>query len=105
MNTGPKINGFSKLYPVDDASQMNIARASVVTHPTRCHDRLIHGRRAIKRDCARSIGESRHDHGAQTGVQRDQYLGIVEVLVVALGQLMLEIDNPLAGCPHLSKVG
>ncbi|PYK56310.1 MAG: hypothetical protein DME48_01610, partial [Verrucomicrobia bacterium] len=28
MNAGPKINGFSKLHSVDDAGQMNIARAS-----------------------------------------------------------------------------
>src|ERR1700742_4343337 len=58
MNTGPKINGFSKLHSVDDTSQMNIARASVVPHATRFHDRLIHSRRAIKRDCSWFIGES-----------------------------------------------
>src|SRR5882724_4853301 len=103
-NIRPKINRLRALHSVDYASEVNVAEASIVTYPARCHNSLIHSRWAIKRNLARISGESRHDDSGQTVLQCDQHLGIIKVLVVAARELMLEITNPFAGSGHLSKV-
>src|SRR5436190_12694740 len=66
MNIRAKVNRLRALHSVDDASQMNIAQAAIVTDSARLHNRLIHSGRAIKRNFARISGESRYDHGRRT---------------------------------------
>src|SRR6267378_2461313 len=103
-NIRPKINGFSKLYSVDYASEVNVAEASIVSYPARCHNSLIHSRWAIKRNLARISGESRHDDGGQAVVHCDQHLGIIKIVVVAVDQFTLQIDNPPASCRDFTEV-
>ena len=93
----PKINGLRALFSVDYASQMNIARASIVTHSARFHNRLVHSRRAIKSVYARLIGKSGHGHGCRAVLQRDQHFVVIKLAFIAADELMLKIDNPLAG--------
>src|SRR4030095_9538378 len=69
VNGGSKVNGFGSLFSVNYACQVNIAQASIVTHPARFHDRLVHRRWAIKINFTRLISKSGYDHGRRTTLQ------------------------------------
>src|SRR5438105_1655374 len=97
VNSWPKINGLGALFPVDYASQMNIAGASVVTHSARFHNRLVNSRRPIKSYSARSVGKSGHGHGCRAVLQRDQHFAVFKLPFVAADEFMLKIDNSLTG--------
>src|SRR5438874_10661211 len=96
VNGRPKVNGLTKLFAVNYASQMNIARTPIVTYSAGYHNRLVHSRRAIKIERARSVGKSRHDHGCQAVLQRDQHFVVFKLSFVAADEFILKIDNPLA---------
>src|SRR5438876_6067808 len=102
VNGRPKVNGLTKLFAVNYASQMNIARTPIVTYSAGYHNRLVHSRRAIKIERTRSIGKSGHDHGCDAVLQRDQHFAVFKLRFVAADKLMLKIDNPLAGSRHLA---
>src|SRR5207249_10541788 len=97
VNGWPKINGLSALFSVDYASQMNIAGASVVTHSARFHNRLVHSRRPIKNNSARSVGKPGHNYRCRTVFQRDQHFTVFKLPFVVVDKFMLKIDRPLAG--------
>src|SRR4030095_822002 len=96
-NSRPKVNGLTTLYTVDYASQMNIAGAAIVTHPARLHNRLVHSRRAIKRDCARLISKPCYGHSCRAVLQGHQHFVAFKLPFIAANELMLKIDNSLAG--------
>ena len=96
VNHRPKVDGLATLFAIDYTSQMNIARASIVTHTTRLHNRLVHRRRPIKRVYARLIGKPGHGHGCRAVFQRDQHFRVIKLAFIATDELMLKIDNPLA---------
>src|SRR6266699_1981791 len=97
-----KVKGLGALFSVDYASQMNIAQASIVTHATRFHNCLERSRRAIKREFARFIGKSRDGHTYITALQRDHQSTVFKLVFVEADELILKIDNPLAGSRHLA---
>src|SRR5262249_4770222 len=97
-NTRPKINPLGKLFAIDYTRQMNIARASVVTHSACFHNRLVHRRRTVKRVCARFIGKSGNGRVSRAVLQRYQRFGVLKLAVVSADYFILKIDNPLAGC-------
>jgi hypothetical protein len=104
VNSRPKVNRLGKLFTIDYARQMNIARAAVVTYSARLHNRLVHSRRAIKRVYARFIGKPGHGHGCLAVLQRDQHFIVIELAVVAADELILKIDDPFAGsCQFADK--
>src|SRR5437667_12625047 len=72
VNRRPKVNGLGALFAVDYASEMNVARASVVTYSTRLHNSLIRRGRAIERIYARLIGKPEPGHGCRDVLQRHQ---------------------------------
>src|SRR6478672_6981768 len=76
---------------------MNIAGAAIVTHSTRLHNRLIHSRRAIERIYPRFICKSGHRHGCRAVLQCDQHFAVFKLPFIATDELMLKIDNSLAG--------
>src|SRR2546430_8509563 len=96
-NSRPKVNGLTALYPVDYASQMNIAGAAIVTHTTRLHNRLVHRRRAIERVCSRLIGKSCYGHSCHAVLQGHQHFVAFKRPFIAAEELMLKIAHPLAG--------
>src|ERR1043166_2277821 len=59
MNGRPKVNGLGTLFSINYASQMNITRASIITHSAGTHDRLVHSGRTIECDRTGSIRKSR----------------------------------------------
>src|SRR4029450_1132125 len=95
-NRRPKVNCLGTLYPIDYASQVNTARASVVTHSAGAHDRLVHSGRAIKSDWARSVGKSGYDHSCPAVLQRDQHFVVFKLAFIVADKFMLKIDLPLA---------
>src|SRR5436309_8554609 len=76
---------------------MNTARASIVTHSARFHNRLVHSRRAIKSYSARSVGKSGHNYRGQTVLQRHQHFVVFKLPFVAADEFVLKIDNFLTG--------
>src|SRR5207248_11407753 len=96
-NSRPKINGLCALYTVNHTRQMNIARASIVTHSACFHDSLVHSGRAIENDWARLISKAGDDHRGRAVLQRNQHFVVVDLPFVAADELMLKIDNSLAG--------
>src|SRR5438552_11474977 len=97
VNGRPKVNGLTKLFAVNYASQMNIARTPIVTYSAGYHHRLVHSRRAIKIERARSIGKSGHEHGCQAVLQRDQHIVVFKLSFVASYELTFKINRSLAG--------
>src|SRR6266404_4201876 len=97
VNGRPKVNRLGTLYPIDYASQMNTACASIVTHSTGAHNRLVYSSRAIKIDRAGFVDKSRHDYRCPAVLQRDQHFVVFKLPFVAARDFMLKIDNPLAG--------
>ena len=90
VNSRPKVNGLSALYPVDYASEMNIAGAAIVTHSTRFHNRLVHSRRTIKRECTRLTGKSRHDHGCRAVLQGHEHFVVYQAALHSGGRAHAE---------------
>src|SRR5437762_807646 len=101
-DTRPKVNHFCTLFTVDYASQMNIARTSIVAHSARFHNRLVHSRRAIKRVNGRFIGKSGHCYRCQTALQCYQHFVVFKLPFVAADELILKIDSPFAGGRHFA---
>src|SRR5262249_3786450 len=89
--------GLRMLYPIDYASEVNIAWASIVAYPAGLHDRLVHRGRAVKTDRTRFVGKSGHGHGCHAVLQRDQHFVVFELPFVAADELILKIDYPLVG--------
>src|SRR5437763_5553311 len=104
-NARPKINSLSPLHSVDYAGEMNVAEASIITYSARFHHRLVHGRRAIKRVDGRLIGKPGHGNGCRAVLQRHQRLVVVQLPLIAADELMLKIDNSLAGSCDFADQG
>src|SRR5215510_11220928 len=96
-NGWAKINGLRMLYPIDYASEVNIAWASIVAYPAGLHDRLVHRGRSVKTDRTRFVGKSGYGHGCHAVLQRDQHFVVFELPFVAADELILKIDYPLVG--------
>src|SRR6266516_1366668 len=97
-----KAKGLGALFSVDYASQVNIAQASIVTHSTSFHNRLVHSRRAIKLEFGGFINKSGHDHACRTTLQCDQHSARFKLRFVEADELILKINDPLAGSRHLA---
>src|SRR5882724_8957943 len=101
-NSRPKVNRLTALFTVDYASQMNIAGAAIVTHTTGLHNRLVHRRRAIERVCSRLIGKSCYGHSCRAVLQGHQHFVAFKLPFIAADELMLKIDNSLAGSRYFA---
>src|SRR6516164_6394110 len=82
---------------------MNIAETSIVTHSARLHNRLVHSRWAIKFNFAGVTGKSRDDHKCRAVFQGDQHVRVIEVLVIAVDELILKIDDPSSGSLYFTE--
>src|SRR4029079_2406603 len=103
-NSRPKVNRFTTLYTVDDASKMDVAGAAIVTRTSSLHNCLVHRRRAIEGVCTRLIGKACHGHSCRAVLQRHQNFVVFKLPSITADDLMLKIDNSLAGsCDFADK--